>query len=97
MTFEFENLEIGFHKCQVSFLLVKTVKCKSGITLSILCKLMSPESSSYLNLSIKIKYQTKHNPGLSFNQLQNTKTVKTEWIMAQSISSFFFGIRLSNL
>jgi len=31
MKFEYSNLEIRFHKCQVSFLVVKTVKCKRGI------------------------------------------------------------------
>jgi len=31
--FEFENLEIRFHKRQVSFLVAKTAKCKRGITL----------------------------------------------------------------
>jgi len=31
MKFEFKNLEIGFHKRQVSFLVVKTIKCKRGI------------------------------------------------------------------
>jgi len=31
MKFEFENLKIRFHKCQVSFLVVKTVKCKRDI------------------------------------------------------------------
>jgi len=31
MKFEFQNLEIRFHKRQVSFLIVKTVKCKRGI------------------------------------------------------------------
>jgi len=30
--FKFENLEIRFYKRQVSFLVVKTVKCKRGIT-----------------------------------------------------------------
>jgi len=30
--FEFQNLEICFHKRQVSFLVVKTIKCKRGIT-----------------------------------------------------------------
>jgi len=29
--FEFQNLKIRFHKRQVSFLVVKTVKCKRGI------------------------------------------------------------------
>jgi len=33
MKFEFENLEIRFHKRQVPFLVVKTVKCKRGISL----------------------------------------------------------------
>jgi len=32
MKFEFSNLEIRFHKSQVSFLVVKTVKCKRGIS-----------------------------------------------------------------
>jgi len=32
MKFEFSNLEIRFHKRQVSFLVVKTVKCKRGIS-----------------------------------------------------------------
>jgi len=30
MKFEFENLEISFHKRQVSFLVVKPVKCKQN-------------------------------------------------------------------
>jgi len=30
--FKFENSEIRFHKRQVSFLVVKTVKCKRGIS-----------------------------------------------------------------
>jgi len=30
--FEFKNLEIRFHKRQVSFLVIKTVKCKRGIS-----------------------------------------------------------------
>jgi len=33
MKFEFQNLEIRFQKRQVSFLVVKTVKYKRGITL----------------------------------------------------------------
>jgi len=33
MKFEFSNLKICFHKCQISFLVVKTVKCKCGIKL----------------------------------------------------------------
>jgi len=33
MKFEFSNLEIHFYKRQVSFLVVKTIKCKRGITL----------------------------------------------------------------
>jgi len=33
MKFEFQNLEIGFHKRQVSFLVVKAVKCKSKFIL----------------------------------------------------------------
>jgi len=32
LKFEFKNLEIRFHKCQVSFIFVKTVKCKRGIS-----------------------------------------------------------------
>jgi len=37
MKFEFYNLEINlFHKRQVSFLVVKTAKCKRGIRLSLL-------------------------------------------------------------
>jgi len=32
--FEFLNLEIRFRKRQVSFLVVKTVKCKRGISLT---------------------------------------------------------------
>jgi len=31
MKFEFQNLEIRFHKRKVSFLFAKTVKCKRGI------------------------------------------------------------------
>jgi len=31
LKFEFYNLEIRFHKRQVSFLIVKTVKCKRDI------------------------------------------------------------------
>jgi len=31
MKFEFMNLKNRFHKRQVSFLVVKTVKCKRGI------------------------------------------------------------------
>jgi len=31
ITFEFQNVKIRFHKRQVSFLVVKTVKCKRGI------------------------------------------------------------------
>jgi len=31
MKFEFSNLEIRFYKRQVSFMVVKTVKCKRGI------------------------------------------------------------------
>jgi len=38
MKFEFKNLEIGFHKCQVSFLVVKTIKCKRGIRLQVVHK-----------------------------------------------------------
>jgi len=30
--FKFENLEIRFYKRQVSFLVVKTIKCKRGIS-----------------------------------------------------------------
>jgi len=33
LIFEFYNLEIRFYKRQVTFLVVKTVKCKRGITL----------------------------------------------------------------
>jgi len=33
MKFELQNLEIRFHKHQVSFLVVKTFKCKRGISL----------------------------------------------------------------
>jgi len=32
MKIEFQNLKIRFHKRQVSFLVVKTVKCKRGIS-----------------------------------------------------------------
>jgi len=32
MKFEFQNLEIRFHERQVSFMVVKTVKCKRGIS-----------------------------------------------------------------
>jgi len=32
MKFKFKNLKIRFHKRQVSFLVLKTVKCKRGIT-----------------------------------------------------------------
>jgi len=32
MKFEFWSLEICFHKRQVSFLVVKNVKCKRGIS-----------------------------------------------------------------
>jgi len=35
MKFEFSNLEIRFHKLQVSFLVVKTVKCKRGMSLKL--------------------------------------------------------------
>jgi len=31
MKFEFSNLEIHFYKRQVSFLVIKTIKCKRGI------------------------------------------------------------------
>jgi len=31
MKFELKNLEIRFHKCQASFLVVKTVKCKRAL------------------------------------------------------------------
>jgi len=34
MKIEFQNLEIRFYKRQVSFLVVKTVKCKRGIKYS---------------------------------------------------------------
>jgi len=34
MKFEQKNLEISFHKLQVSFLVVKTVKCKRSNSLS---------------------------------------------------------------
>jgi len=34
--FEFSNLEIRSHKRQVSFLIVKTVKCKLGISFDVL-------------------------------------------------------------
>jgi len=37
--FEFQNLEIHIHKRQVSFLVVKTVKCKSGVS-GIVCFLV---------------------------------------------------------
>jgi len=33
MKFEFSNLEIRFHKRQLSFLIIKTLKCKRGIRL----------------------------------------------------------------
>jgi len=33
MKFKFENLEISFHKGLISFLVVKTVKCKRSISL----------------------------------------------------------------
>jgi len=36
MKFEFKYLKIGFHKRQVSFLVVKTIKCKRGISFKIL-------------------------------------------------------------
>jgi len=36
MKFEIKNLKIRFHKCQVSFLVVKTVKCKRGIKFKVL-------------------------------------------------------------
>jgi len=32
--FQFQNLEIRFHKRQVSFLVVKTVMCKRGISVN---------------------------------------------------------------
>jgi len=32
MKFDFQNLEICFHKRQVLFLVVKTIKCKRGIS-----------------------------------------------------------------
>jgi len=37
MKFEFKYLEIGFHKRQVSFLVVKTIKCKRSIRLLFKC------------------------------------------------------------
>jgi len=35
MKFEFTNLKHRFHKRQVSFLVVKTYKCKRGINIKI--------------------------------------------------------------
>jgi len=36
MKFEFQNLDIRFRKAKVSFLVVKSVKCKRGIKFLIL-------------------------------------------------------------
>jgi len=33
MKFEFSNLEIRFHKCQISLIVIKTVKCIRSISL----------------------------------------------------------------
>jgi len=35
LKFEFQNLEIRFHKRQASFLVVKTVKCERGISVKV--------------------------------------------------------------
>jgi len=47
MKFEFQNLEIRFHKRQVSFLVVKTVKCKRSINYKIVQNIF--ENSNVLN------------------------------------------------
>jgi len=48
--FEFKNFEIRFHKRQVSFLVIKTVKCKRGISVSKMCELANLRCEKFIIL-----------------------------------------------
>jgi len=54
MKSKFSNLEIRFHKRQISFLVVKTVKCKRGISFKILCKATDLKNSSSKRSNIMV-------------------------------------------